>query len=755
MAVALIAVAMAAAVLYIGYQLGKRSGAPEKLARPTGLKVLVIGVDGAEWDVIEPLMEEGRLPAFSRLVKEGAHGKLRSLEPTLSPIIWTSIATGKTPDKHGITWFMVKDPEHSRRFPVQSTMRTSKAVWNILSEHGLTAGVIGWWATYPAERVNGFVVSDYVAYHAFGLSGKQVKTGAGKTHPPSLHDQVLGSLKDPLSIDKAEIDKFMKVTGEEYDYSVGLEFDFGNPLHHFMYSLATTGAYHDMGLKLYRQYRPDWMGIYFEQVDSISHLYMKYAPPRIEGLEDKYFDKYSRVVDNYYVYQDKIIADFMGAADDKTVVIICSDHGFKTGDERLSENLSTSLAKAHLWHQIDGVVIMWGGPIKPGMKIEGASVLDITPTALYLLGMPLARDMDGKILMEAVSEDFLDSHPVRFVETYEQTAAGATVTPVGPVSGVDEEMLARLSALGYISDDFDDTEIRRNRVNEHLKRGAVDQALAEVETVLKKDVGSVWARHMKAMIHERQGRVEEALAILLELADEAEGQVKQKDRLVYAQALMTLAAHDHVAGATDEAIKKYQRSLELFPENPDAEYNLGVLHESSEDHHKAIERYQKATLLNPEHALARNNLGNCFLKVGEIQKAIAEFKKTAEIDPKHIECRHNLGALYQQIGRRAEAAAEFEAALAISPDFAPAQSALATIRLESGEYEKARALLEKLLAKDPYNPAHLFMLAKAEAEAGNLKKAKDLINRASAIDREGIRQGLERDPELRKLIEAP
>ena len=115
---------------------------------------MVIGIDGADWKVIDELVAEGahaepRAPARARRL--GARSR-RSTTSPLSPVIWTSIATGKTAVKHGITWFMVDQPDGTR-VPVRSTNRKVKALWNILAERGPDAGRVGWWATYPAEDV--------------------------------------------------------------------------------------------------------------------------------------------------------------------------------------------------------------------------------------------------------------------------------------------------------------------------------------------------------------------------------------------------------------------------------------------------------------------------------------------------------------------------------------------------------------------------------------------------------------------------
>src|SRR5262245_1821667 len=91
--------------------------------RSTDLRILLVGVDSADWEMIRPMAERGELPHFAKLLEEGASAPARTLEPPLSPLVWTSIATGKNPDEHGILDFVTRDPATGRMIPVTSTLR--------------------------------------------------------------------------------------------------------------------------------------------------------------------------------------------------------------------------------------------------------------------------------------------------------------------------------------------------------------------------------------------------------------------------------------------------------------------------------------------------------------------------------------------------------------------------------------------------------------------------------------------------------
>src|SRR5262245_25621119 len=182
--------------------------------RETGVRLLLVGIDGADWDVIDELIARGRVPNLARLKREGAWARLRSSVPTLSPLLWTTAATGKTPDRHGINDFLVADPRTGQRVPINSTFRRTKAIWNILTEAGLPSDVIAWWATWPAESILGHLVSDRVAYSTFQLSGREQKQGA--VHPPEYASVVESLRVRPESVSHAQIARFLHITPEEF-----------------------------------------------------------------------------------------------------------------------------------------------------------------------------------------------------------------------------------------------------------------------------------------------------------------------------------------------------------------------------------------------------------------------------------------------------------------------------------------------------------------------------------------------------------
>src|SRR3990167_3771104 len=172
-------------------------GSPE---RP---RLLILGLDGLDPQTIDLLMSEGKLPHFARLRREGAYGRLLASEPLLSPILWTTIATGKTPDQHGIGHFVAVAGETGESLPVTREMRRVKALWTIASERGRTAATVGWWATWPPEPLNGWVVSDHTAYHFLFVEGFGGQRKEAVTHPPELAGEIAPLLRRPQDLSLA------------------------------------------------------------------------------------------------------------------------------------------------------------------------------------------------------------------------------------------------------------------------------------------------------------------------------------------------------------------------------------------------------------------------------------------------------------------------------------------------------------------------------------------------------------------------
>src|SRR5947207_2623685 len=180
--------------------------------------IAIIAVDGADWQTIDPLIAAGRLPTFAALKAAGGVGTMRPEPPLLSPIIWTTIATGRRPEDHGVLDFMVDQPGGGQ-MPVSGGARRTKALWEIFSDAGRPVLVSGWWATWPPDRVRGVIVSDRVAVPHMRLDTNSTNQAA-LVHPPERLRDVAAVRAAPETIGYAALNEFVPLTRKEFDEAV-------------------------------------------------------------------------------------------------------------------------------------------------------------------------------------------------------------------------------------------------------------------------------------------------------------------------------------------------------------------------------------------------------------------------------------------------------------------------------------------------------------------------------------------------------
>lgn len=431
--------------------------------RPPGSgrgRVVIVGVDGADWRLIEPLMADGRMPHMASIVREGASGTLLSMEPTQSPALWTTIATGVGPDRHGIHGFVVpKEPqvrpaaaqahlgegesggEEDLR-PVTSSMRTAPAFWNILSSLDLRAGVVGWLVTWPAEPVNGFIVSSYLPYIYSWSTGRPLKGTIVEGIPKQTFPEGLIEEIDALKVRPSDLKPEMVRRFYDPSRIAGLGRDEQECVTGFLWSLACDETYRRIGLHLFTKYPVDLFAVYFGGVDVASHRFWKFARPRDMdyGVRPGDAEVLGGVIDAYYRYVDEVIGEYLGRLGPDDTLVVLSDHGFQP--VLVPDRPSTS---GH--HRLEGIVALKGRGIRPAARIEGARLVDVLPTLMVLLDQPVSQAFEGRPLLSALDPTFVAAHPVRMVSDYGLKAAA----PGPDASDLDRNVLERLRSLGYIN----------------------------------------------------------------------------------------------------------------------------------------------------------------------------------------------------------------------------------------------------------------------------------------------------------------
>jgi tetratricopeptide (TPR) repeat protein len=622
-------------------------------------RLLIVGWDAADWKIIDPLLKAGALPTLQRLLATGARGDLSSLDPKLSPLLWTSIATGKTADKHGILNFVEPDPAGSLRISA-STTRKTKALWNILTQAGLKTNVVGWYASHPAEPISGVVVTNLFQEGAPQRPGDPWPLARGVVHPTSWAERIA-----EVRLHSGEL-----MGDELLALLPGLRtMNHADPrVQRVARLVAQCASIHNAATAILGSPEPwDCTMVFHEAIDVAGHHFMQYYPPRMAHVSPADFEAFRHVIPGIYHLLDAMLGVLLELAGSQTTLILVSDHGFHS--DHLRPRVQAALDDPHAamdasWHRPLGVVTLAGQGIKSG-PIYGASLLDITPTALTLLGQPVGADMDGRVLVEAIDAPA----PIDRIFSWDDLPGEAGLHPpdlrVDPLESRDA--MQQLADLGYITAPSADVAAqvalcdRETRFNlgvvymttsrprqaiplferltrEHprdprfalnlahclLKVGRYAEAIAAMESLLVQLPDFPDAHLVRGAALFSQGRVEEA-AVALEAAarqcpDRPDLMCSVADAYIHlkrweqAEAVLSHAAaidpHDPVVHEKlarlalarerfEDAADHALRALELKHFFPEAHYTLGVALTWMKDYDHAIQSFKVAVSMQP------------------------------------------------------------------------------------------------------------------------------------------------------------
>ena len=430
-------------------------------------KVFLFAIDGAEWGIIDKLVSQGRMPVMAELMSKGARVNFKSLSTLKSPLIWNSMATGKLPEKHGILDFccfrfplmkssfinypdgigfyrLVSKLLASADIPVTSTTRKVEAIWDILTKADKTVGVVGWWATWPADEVNGVMISDRFTYTLFNPRASANTLREGQVYPPEMLDKLTPFVRLPQDMTDEELSRFVrgKVEGDVYPVEWELSgYKEWNPIYQLKMGYTSGESFFNASMYLLNIKQPDFFTVYLEGNDMVSHYFWQYMDPSLypDSIPQEDFDRYGEVVERYYCYWDSLLGEALNLIEEGTDIIIASDHGFGRDPKPKTPFRGGE-------HLLMGVFFGAGPHFKAGYSAKDASVLDLTPTLLYLYDLPLGEDMDGEVMLDVFKDEFTQSRPVEYIKSYETgRRARSRLVP----SSADEQIKQQLRSLGY------------------------------------------------------------------------------------------------------------------------------------------------------------------------------------------------------------------------------------------------------------------------------------------------------------------
>lgn len=432
------------------------------MTHATGVKVLIVGIDGLTPRLLDRFLADGRLDVTRRLIERGAYGTLLSENPTISPALWTTIATGRSRRAHGVKNF-VAQREGGRSGLVGSHDRRTHALWTMASAAGRSVGFAGWWATWPAEEVNGWMVSDRLMEGRW-VRWTKAERGRALTYPEPLADELVSRIVDPLSLRATDVSEIVELAGREVaEFDQAKEPVYAHAASVLKFAWASQLSLERMTENLLARGQPDLASVFLIANDPISHTFWHYFqpgafPPFGDDLEPRAIERLGQAIPNIHRHNDAFIARLQTLVSPETVILVISDHGFeaskrlpkaKLTEEDFRDRDAGEVAVGQTGHHtLRGTIIAAGGPILKGAVPKEARIHDIAPTVLALLGLPVGEDMDGRVLDELIDPAFLARFPVRRIPSYETLLPKAAQDQ--GLQDEDQERLEMLRSLGYI-----------------------------------------------------------------------------------------------------------------------------------------------------------------------------------------------------------------------------------------------------------------------------------------------------------------
>ncbi len=649
-------------------------------AQAGSTKIALIGIDGADWKVLDPLIQTGRLPAFASLLESGARGRMIASLPLLSPLIWTTMATGRTADEHGVLDFVGFD-ENGQRRPVSSYDRTCRALWNIYSDRGRSVGVYGYWATWPAEEVRGEIASN-ILFENLPLLHEMAPPNLGLlAHPAQLAKQVAFR---PIDID--EVSRMSGMTADECRRALAASPAASTGIAQLARVLQTTHALFDLSIARLRAGQPDLFMVYFEGPDIVSHVF--------------HSEKGREVIARYYELIDTQIAAYRRALSPDTLLIVCSDHGFLLAGEQGGEGDPADFyAGAASYHRRYGIFLATG----PGVMHASADVspLDIAPTLLAASGLPVASDLPGRI-----APIFGEAPQVSRVPTFETTPL-ARIKPAGP-SG---DSIENLRALGYILSPSPTFAVNLGRVL--LEKGDLTGAEKAITEAVELDPRRPSTLYDLLDLRRQQG---DHAGIISAARRFARLPGPPRPDVVIAAVHSAIetqgpdaasAILDEIGGEGPSPLRSLARAVIIGAQGKPAEAIQAMRAACEAD--PSLTRSAVPELV--EAAIASNP-----------QRGLEALDKLTAADSSVLvtTCRARLLAA---AGRPREALPLFEAALDEIPDSVDLMIEAAQARFATGDLAGARLLFERAIARDPRSNAALLGAGAAAAATGDDRAA--------------------------------
>ncbi len=634
-------------------------------------KVILIGWDAADWHFINPLLKENKMPCLEKFISEGIHGNIASIQPMLSPMLWTSIATGKRGDSHGIHGFVEPSDDGQSIRPATSSSRKCKAIWNILNQNKLRCNIVNWFASHPAENINGYIVSNL--YPDWDSSGKFPSLQTSGIINSSLLESELSELRLlPSDINSEEIQMFIPNLA-----SIDLSID--KRPYQLQQLLAKTASIHNAATYLLSKKDWDFTAIYYGAIDQFGHEFMQYHPPKLNEVNNQDFENYKYVMENIYRYHDMMLHGLLQNIDSSTNIIIVSDHGYISNELRPKMESARKLPES--CHRYFGIACANGPDFKKGEKLYGATILDVTPTILSLFDLPVGDDMEGRIWQETFDNPNNIKRTLSWELVPGKDGMHSENLKNDPIEM--QSLLQQFIDLGYIdepSKDIKDTidnvirDQKTNLARSLIDSGKIDQAIPLLEFLYQSYSNEIYyitklvecyiqtddlnnARKYLNILKQK-GNNSNAYVYLLEgslaMAQNKADQAVKSFNTALAESDSNAILLNNLIGRAylilnkfELAKKAYTKVLQIEPENPFAHNGLAQSYIATKNYKKAVEHSLDAVGLLHFFPAAHYHLGVALAEIGKPIDAISAFEVCLPMAKQKSQVHYWLSKLYQ------------------------------------------------------------------------------------------------------------
>lgn len=632
------------------------------MAKRTANKLMLIGWDAADWKVINPMLDAGLMPTLEKMINEGVMGNLATLDPPLSPMLWTSIATGKRPYKHGIHGFTEPDASGKGIRPVYNTGRKVKAVWNMLQHHGFKSHVVGWWPSHPAEPIDGVTVSNFYQ-KARGPIDEPWPMADDTVHPPDKAELFAKLRVHPGEMTAQHILPFVPNAAkvdQTKDRRLGAVAKI----------LADASSIHSAATYIAEHEDWDFLAVYHDAIDHFCHGFMKFHPPQMPNIPDNLFETYKDVVVAAYRFHDMMLERMLELAGEDTTVMLISDHGFHP-DHLRPKALPKEPAAPALEHSPYGIFVLRGPGIRKDERIYGASILDVTPTVLTLFGLPVARDMDGNALVNCFEEPV----DLSVIDSWEKVPGPCGQHPPDRKEDAyaNQQALEQLIELGYVERPGEDIEKAvRKTVNEnefYLARAYIDggqnsEAIPILERLFSENPDQTRYGVRLARCYQSVGKVSECRRVVDALKEHRikAGKEKPTAGMHLLEGSLLLSENK-----PRKALAEFQAAEKLAPDTPKLSLQIGRGFAQLRQWDEAERAFQKEIQHDPESAAAWHGLGLALLRRHKAEKALEPLLNAVGLTYHFPFAHYHLGEALAHLGEYERSAEAFEVCLRMAP----------------------------------------------------------------------------------------